>query len=709
MSGGSVPFLWRELVLPRPLDEQTVTEGMRRLADDPTAPQIAFEVRSTKEGNRLLVGAPSGMLGRVASAFGGRLSESSPTRVPVDACRTLRIVPSTAEFASDGLALAAAGLYQALTRVRRKESLVVQLVLGRRLAAPLPSMLGNLLGQERHPDRTPHQPKRFEAAVRVGVTAKAAERRKSLLLGVFTALRRAETPEMRFQLTACSKAALHEARLPWRGLLLSVREAAAVAGFPIGAELSGLPPLHPRLLAPSGKLHGVENGRLVLAMASAPNVDGVLTIDTDALLRGVHLLGPMGSGKSDVAAQLALQWIEQGNAAVVFEPKRDLSDAIAARVSKEHRKRIAYFDLQAEGAVIGFNPLKLNGRPPELVVDELVSIFATVLSDVIGITTRDILNAALLTLVQYPNATLLMLPLLLSDARFRRQAVANIADDVFLSAYWAEFEGRSEQSRNNLILPVLTRLRQVLLRKAFRDCLGQANPRFDVRQTLGPEKKVLLAPLPEAQLGKEGVALLGSLLLHATFGAVRERATVPPAERHPVMIVVDEWHRFVRTGEGFEEALTLFRGYGAGFVLCNQVLKGQLSAELRDIVLGAVRSHVYFQLGPDDAATVVKHDPELLPIDVMRLGKFHIYAGLHENGSTGEFVSGTTIKLPKATASVDAVRRASSRRYGIPRETVAATIADLYGTGHTPANQRSSTSSARIGRRPTTNTKGDES
>lgn len=706
------PFVWRELTMSRPLDEQTVLEGMRRVIDDVSAPRVAFELRGSGRSVRLLLGAQPHVLARVSIAFGSQLSAERAERVAVTTCRSVQPQPSETEFASDPLGHVSKAVYEAVSRAGGDEVAAVQVVLGRRLPATTPAglwavetLLGVPSGGEQSPSR---HPKRVEAVVRIGTVAATPERRKALMLTVMTALRRSETSGMHLRLRTASSAAFDEARLPWRGVSLSAREAAALAGFPVGDELAGLPSLHPRILAPRQKLIEPGRGQLIVAETTAPNVNGVLTLDQDAVLRGVHLLGPMGSGKSDAAAQLALQWIQDGKACVVFEPKRDLCNAIAARVAPKQQERVVYVDLQADDTVIGFNPLKLNGRPPELVVDELVSIFVTVLSDVIGVTTRDLLNASLLTLVQYPDATLLMLPLLLSDPHFRRKVVANVAaDDVFLQAYWAEFEASSEQARSTLVAPVLRRLRQVLLRKTFRDCLGQAHPKFDVRDVFEQEKKILLVPLPEAQLGKEGVALFGSLMLHAVFGAVRERATAAPEKRHPVMIVVDEWHRFVHRSEGFAEALTLFRGYGAGFVLCNQVLKGQLSPELRDIVLGAVRSHVYFQLGPDDAATVARHDPELTPLDFMKLGQFHIYAALHDHGSTGAFVSGKTIKLPDVTADVDAIRRTSSQRYGQPRSVVAEAIADIYGTASVP--RKPPPGHPRVGRRPTTRTKGDES
>ena len=49
-----------------------------------------------------------------------------------------------------------------------------------------------------------------------------------------------------------------------------------------------------------------------------------------------------------------------------------------------------------------------------------------------GPRTQDILHAALLTLANRPGMTLCALPVLLSNQRFRRKAVAGLTDEVAL-------------------------------------------------------------------------------------------------------------------------------------------------------------------------------------------------------------------------------------------------------------------------------------
>jgi hypothetical protein len=690
------PFVWREIVFPQPLGEESALEAIRRLADDPSEPALILEVRATRERTQFVLGADVRALPRIANALGVAVVDEPVDRSPIDVARSVRLSTPRLGFGRDRLDISSAGLLEALHGVRRGEEAAIQLVLGARRRAEsvssqttAPQSMAAILngtparklerGELEGLTHKRGQPG-FRAALRLGVAAKNSERRRTLLLGIYTAMRRLETADLHLRLTPQKPSALDAGSSSWRlPLHLSIREAAAVIALPVGkGNLAGLPPAHPRALAPRLPLAKAGEGRIVVGSPTAPGTTGVLTLSLEAVLRGVHLFGPPGVGKSELAGSLALQWINQGNAAVIVEPKTDLSDSIVSRIDASEQHRIVYLDLTAE-SIIGLNPLSLNGRAPELVADGILTVFGSIFSDVLGVRTRDVVHSAVLSLVQYPGATLVMLPPLLTDRTFRRKVVGVVADDPVLAGFWAWYDALSEQSQSQIVGPVLSRLRQVLLRKTLRNALGQASPKFDIRQVFGPEKKVLVVPLPEAQLGKEGAKLFGSLVLHEVFTAVKERATVAPDKRDPVMVVVDEFQKYVATmSDDFGEALAIFRGYGCGLVMANQLL-AQLPKELRSVVLGAIRSRVYFQLAPEDAHALSRWTEDLEASDFQALEPFHMYASLYDHGATRPFISGQTIQLEKPTTSVERIKAESGTRYGMPVADIDAEFARLSG------------------------------
>ena len=111
--------------------------------------------------------------------------------------------------------------------------------------------------------------------------------------------------------------------------------------------------------------------------------------------------------------------------------------------------------------------------------------------------------------------------MLLSDPGFRRGIISKIDDPIGLEPFWAAFDSWSELERTNAIAPAMRRLRPFLLRPDLRAIIGQAKPRFDVRQIF-TQRKILLVNLSKGLLGPETAALLGSLVItqlwQATLG-----------------------------------------------------------------------------------------------------------------------------------------------------------------------------------------------
>src|SRR5207302_7077724 len=109
------------------------------------------------------------------------------------------------------------------------------------------------------------------------------------------------------------------------------------------------------------------------------------------------------------------------------------------------------------------------------------------------------------------------------------------------------------------IAPSLTRIRPFLSRANLRAVLGQAEPRFDVRQVF-TQRKILLVNLAKGQMGSEAAALLGSLVVAQLWQAALERSSIAPERRHPVFLFIDEFQDYLNLPTDLGEALTQARG-----------------------------------------------------------------------------------------------------------------------------------------------------
>src|SRR5207244_2426410 len=101
--------------------------------------------------------------------------------------------------------------------------------------------------------------------------------------------------------------------------------------------------------------------------------------------------------------------------------------------------------------------------------------------------------------------------------------------------------------------------------------LGQRQPKLSVSEVFA-DGKVLLVSLAQGQLGPEGAALLGSLVVAELWQATTERSAIPPSHRRPVMVYLDEFSAFLHLPTDLAEALARSRGMGVAYTLAHQFL-----------------------------------------------------------------------------------------------------------------------------------------
>ena len=725
MTSVSSPMRWWQVVWPRPLTEDLAVRVVKGWASDQRSPLVVLEARGHAGRLTYLLGSPVTDAAVVVEALQGLCPDV--VLIPLREHRPVVTTAGRVKLSTRHRAVTTTdlpgqnrGVMAALARARADEHLALQVILGPRripLAVPTqsPSSVvapwyqvawhGNgqtIDSEKRTALRTKVSEAGFACTIRLGVTAATPRRRELLLLGLMAALRASEAPGVQLRLRREAANRLTAATPPWRWpLRLGVHELLALSGWPISTpgkddDPPGLPPSHPVLLPPIPVTGKAER---VLALSTAPGPVQPLHLPIREQLKHLHVLGPTGVGKSTLLGHLALADIEAGRGLVVIEPKGALVDDILARIPKHRRDDVVVLDPADTLAPVGLNPLSGgHGRRPEVVVDALLAVFHQLWADAWGPRTQDILHAALLTLARRPDASLVMLPLLLTNPGFRRSITQTAVrdDPVALGSFWAWYEQLSDAERAAVIAPVMNKLRAFLLRPSMRAVVGQVRPCFTLRQVF-TERKILLVPLSKGTVGPEAAALLGSLVVADLWQATLERTTVPEAKRHPVHVIIDEVQDYLRLPTDLADALAQARGLGVGFTLAHQYLD-QLPQGMRSAVLGNARSRVCCHLPPSDAAAMAKGHPELTPDDFTALGAFQVYASLQGNAAGQQrgdrYVSGRTQPLPPNAASPEALRRLSRERYGRPLGDIEAELADLAG------NARAGQDGPTTGRRP---------
>lgn len=667
--------MWFELHWPRTVEADRLVQVLRLLAAAKAAPVVleAVGVRGAVVHRIALPSAAAQMLLeqiRAALPAIGILRLGERPSVMVDQAVEIRLSTAARPLAVEHDEAVSKALLTALSWVRGGESIVLQWQLvGSAHPAPVESDKGvsspsawsskPLDAEARGSLRQKRALPGWRIVGRIGAHAQDPPRQRQLIQQVTQALRSAEAPGVRFGFRTINPQNLVDLRKPWLvPTRLNISELAVVSGFPIG-ETAGLPVVRQTsrpLAAPSAV---ASSGRL-LGVSTYPGRERPVALGVRESLRGLHLLGPTGSGKSTLALRLICQDMGAGRSVVVIEPKGDLITDVLARVPADRLDDVVLIDPTDREAVVGINPLAVSRDVSELVADRLLHVFHQTYASSWGPRTSDILYAALLTLARTPGMSLASLPLLLSDPNFRRHVLGKLDEPIVLQPFWQAFEAWSEAERQTAIAPAMNKIRPLLVRPSLRAMLGQASPRFDLRQ-LFTQRKVLLVNLAKGLIGPEGAALLGGVVIAQLWQLALERSAIAAEGRRPVFMVVDEFQDFLALPTDLADVLAQARGLGVGLTLAHQHL-GQLNPQMRSAVLSNARSRVVFQVAGEDARALAA-DSQLAPDDFRSLGAFEAYAQLVAGDAVQPWLSLRTEPAPGPCSDPDAVRSLSRRRY----------------------------------------------
>lgn len=141
----------------------------------------------------------------------------------------------------------------------------------------------------------------------------------------------------------------------------------------------------------------------------------------------VYIIGKTGTGKSTLIENMVLSDMEKGNGLALIDPHGDLIENVLDLVPKERVEDIIYFNPADTEYPIAFNPLgKVHRDYHHLVTSGIISIFKKIWPDYWGPRLEHILRHAVMTLLEFPDSTLLDLPKLLTDDKFRIEVLRHV-------------------------------------------------------------------------------------------------------------------------------------------------------------------------------------------------------------------------------------------------------------------------------------------
>ncbi|MEV8545627.1 type IV secretion system DNA-binding domain-containing protein [Streptomyces sp. NPDC051572] len=638
-----------------------------------------------------------GIDGRISRDLSAQFVAQLPGLVLVPLARPFRTVPRlavdvqpvglTQPLRVDMAAGVAAGLSEIWQALRNGESAVVQWAIGppqSRASQPQPFSVTRALGlvaihEATADERRGWKQKAAEPLLavrgRIGARAASAELAAPIVRMLGEALR----------LVGASHAELRIGRVGTRGVrqldgvktggikwsgILNAAELGSVLGWPVdGVSYQG--GNHGRQYpAPSVLLRPVERGhqlseRVLGAGLHPSQRDQVVTLPVESSLHHLHVIGPTGSGKSTLLARLLHADIHAGRSVFVLEPRGDLVEAILAGIPAERRKDVVVIEPGLSGEVVGFNPLAGSTEDAEQRADHLLHLFRELYGSSLGPRSADVLMHALIALARTDKGTLADLPVLLTNAAFRRRTLVSVNDSLVLAPFFSWYDGLSEAERQQVVAPVLNKTRAFLSRTAIRRLLGQASPRFSLDE-LFQRPRIVLVNLNTGVIGAETAQLIGALLVTELWQAMQRRAMTPATMRRPVMVVVDEVQQYLRLPVDLGDMFAQARGLGVGLTVAHQHM-GQLPPKMRAGIIANARSRVVFRPSVEDGAGLAAALGDGLSAgDLALLGTHEAYVRAFIPSVPGRpFLVRTLPPDGQALSDPLDLRRASAERYGV--------------------------------------------
>lgn len=384
--------------------------------------------------------------------------------------------------------------------------------------------------------------------------------------------------------------------------------------------------------------------------------------------RHYYIVWKTGTWKSTFISNMVKSDMEAGNGLCLLDPHGDLVDTVLEHVPTNRINDVILFDVSDTDFPIWFNLLQADTEDEKTrIASWVVATFHKLFEHSRWPRLEYILRNVVLSVIGYPNATLMHITRILVDKDFRED-VLNHLDDPVLKKFWdTEFNKRTDRQRDEAIAPIINKIWQFLSSKLVRNIFGQPRTRLNMRKAMD-EWKIILVNLSKGKIWEDNATMIGSLLVTKIQIDAMSRADVARTERRDFYLYIDEFQNFAT--KAFATILSEARKYNLSLIVANQ-FTSQLQEEIRDAIFGNVWTIMAFTLGKDDAEIISwQFKNAVTTNDLISLPMFTAYLKLMANWVSGDPFSMRTNPLPSPEWSlelIDKIRKQSRQRYSMER------------------------------------------
>lgn len=356
--------------------------------------------------------------------------------------------------------------------------------------------------------------------------------------------------------------------------------------------------------------------------------------------RHMYIIWKTWMWKSTLLENMILDDIKKGRWVAVIDPHGDLAEAIIGNIPKSRTNQTIIFDPSDKDWPIAFNMLEgISAEHRPLIASGLVWIFKKIFWDSWGPRLEHTLRNTILALLEYPNTTLISIPLMLTSEVYRNKVVAKITDPVVKWFWVNEYAKMAPNQKVETAGPILNKVGQFLSSSILRNILWQPKNSFNIRWAMD-NKKIIIINLSKWKIWEDASALLGAMMVTKFQMDAMSRADIPEKERVDFYLYVDEFQNFAT--DSFATILSEARKYKLNLVMANQYID-QMTETVKWAVFGNVWSLVSFQVWYHDS-TIMKEVfwNDIWNQDLTNLRKYSIYTKQLIDGMPSKVFSANT-------------------------------------------------------------------
>lgn len=416
-----------------------------------------------------------------------------------------------------------------------------------------------------------------------------------------------------------------------------------------------------------------EEDLTIIGETNFRNVYRTFGIKRDDRRRHIYIVGKSGTGKSTLIENMAINDVLAGRGVIIVDPHGELADKVLACIPDHRIDDVIVFDPSDREFPVAFNLLEnVDDDFKSIVASGFVGILKKIFGDSWGPRLEHILRNTVFALLDYPGATMLDIPRMLTNSRFRDKVLEKVSDPVIKEFWLNEFASYDSKFRTEAVSPILNKVGQFLSSSTVRNVVGQSQSSINIREIMDAQK-IMVVNLSRGKIGEDNSALLGAMMITKVQLAAMSRADTTADNRPDSYFYVDEFQNFAT--ESFAVILSEARKYNLNLTMAHQYI-AQLSDEVKDAVFGNAGTLITFRVGGADAEALVgEYAPVFETNDLVNLDKYQIYIKLLVNGiSTPAFSARTLAPVQKLTGNLEKVIKQSRERYSNSRAVVQESI-----------------------------------